>query len=71
MRCDFSAGSRLRMSAVGAGELAFLDWVAPSLVFLRAVTTKVDSKVRSLEEPVCFFSARLFALRSRSRSLRS
>ena len=52
MRCDVSAGLRLRISAVGAGDVAFLDWVAPGLVFLRTATTKVDSKMRSLEEPV-------------------
>ena len=47
----------LRVLSVGAGELAFLDWGAPDLAFLRGsptVITKVDSKLRSLESPVCF-----------------
>ena len=44
----------LRVLSVGAGELAFLDWGAPDLAFLRGsptVITKVDSKLRSLESP--------------------
>ena len=53
---DIFAGFRLRVLAVGAEELAFLDWGAPALAFLRGwrmVITKEDSKVRSLESPVC------------------
>ena len=49
--CDVFAGFRLRVLAVGAGELAFLDWGAPALGFLRGLRTaitKVDSKVCSL-----------------------
>ena len=49
---DVFAGFRLRVFAVGAGELAFLDWGSPDLAFLRRLRTaitKVDSKVRSLE----------------------
>ena len=49
---DVFAGFRLRVLAVGAGELAFLDWGSPDLAFLRRLRTaitKVDSKVRSLE----------------------
>ena len=51
---DVFAGFRLRVLAVGAGELAFLDWGAPDLAFLRRLRTaitKVDSKVRSLDSP--------------------
>ena len=54
---DVFAGFRLRVLAVGAGELGFLDWGVPALAFLRGLPTgitKVDSKVRSLESPVCF-----------------
>ena len=53
---DVFAGFRLRVLAVGAGELAFLDWGSPDLAFLRCVwraITKVDSKVRSLDSPAC------------------
>ena len=53
---DVFAGFRLRVLAVGAGELAFLEWVSPDLAFLRGLPTaitKVDSKLRSLESPVC------------------
>ena len=49
---DAFAVFRLRGLAVGAGELAFLDWGSPDLAFLRRLRTgitKVDSKVRSLE----------------------
>ena len=44
------AGFRLRVLAVGAGELAFWDWGALALAFLgwRTVITTEDSKVRSL-----------------------
>ena len=52
---DISAGFRLRVLAVGAGELGFLDWGVPALAFLRGLPTaitKVDSKLRSLESPV-------------------
>ena len=52
---DVFAGFRLRVLAVGAGELAFLDWGSPDLAFLRCLwraITKVDSKVRSLDSPV-------------------
>ena len=51
---DAFAGFRLRVLAVGAGELAFLDWGSPDLAFLRCLRraiTKVDSKVRSLHIP--------------------
>ena len=51
---DVFAGFRLRVLAVGAGELAFLDCGATDLAFLRGlrrVITKVDSKVSSLESP--------------------
>ena len=51
---DAFAVFRLRMLAVGAGELAFLDCGATDLAFLRGlrrVITKVDSKARSLESP--------------------
>ena len=54
---DVFAGFRLRVLAVGAGELGFLDWGVPALAFLRGLPTaitKVDSKLRSLESPVCF-----------------
>ena len=54
---DVFAGFRLRVLVVGAGELGFLDWGVPALAFLRGlptVITKVDSKLRSLESPVCF-----------------
>ena len=53
---DAFAGFRLRVLSVGAGELAFLDWGAPDLAFLRGlrrVITKVDSNVRSLDSPAC------------------
>ena len=53
---DVFAGFRLRVLAVGAGELAFLDWGSPDLAFLRRLRTgitKVDSKVRSLDSPAC------------------
>ena len=53
---DVFAGFRLRVLAVGAGELAFLDWGAPDLAFLRRLRTaitKVDSKMRSLDTPAC------------------
>ena len=51
---DAFAGFRLRVLAVGAGELAFLDCGATDLAFLRgwrSAITKVDSKVRSLDSP--------------------
>ena len=51
---DVFAGFRLRVLAVGAGELAFLDWGSADLAFLRCLRraiTKVDSKVRSLDSP--------------------
>ena len=54
---DAFAVFRLRVLSVGAGELAFLDCGATDLAFLRGlrrVITKVDSKLRSLESPVCF-----------------
>ena len=53
---DAFAVFRLRVLSVGAGELAFLDCGATDLAFLRGlprVITKVDSKVRSLDSPVC------------------
>ena len=52
---DVFAGFRLRVLAVGAGELGFLDWGVPALAFLRGLRaiTKVDSDVCSLEPPVC------------------
>ena len=53
---DAFAVFRLRGLAVGAGELAFLDWGSPDLAFLRRLRTgitKVDSKVRSLESLSC------------------
>ena len=49
---DVFAGFRLRVLAVGAEELVFLDRGSPALAFLRGsptVITKVDSKMRSLE----------------------
>ena len=51
---DAFAVFRLRVLAVVAGELAFLDCGATDSAFLRGlrrVITKVDSKVRSLESP--------------------
>ena len=51
---DVFAGFRLRVLAVGAGELAFWDWGSPDLAFLRCLRraiTKADSKVRSLDSP--------------------
>ena len=51
---DAFAGFRLRVLAVGAGELAFLDCGATDLAFLRgwrSAITKVDSKVCSLDSP--------------------
>ena len=64
---DAFAGFRLRVLSVGAGELAFLDWGAPDLAFLRGLRTaitKVDSKVRSLDSPVCAGEPRMGTARS-------